>query len=76
MYNVKITFIAQTYLTFSIIVGMPRGRSQSVEVSACVSVPVMQAHATEFWLSKQSWFRSWEKKKIHVTSIFTDMLPA
>lgn len=57
-WNVEIGFIAQTYLTFSIILRIPCGCSQSVEVATCVSVTIMQPHATEFWLSEQSWFRS------------------
>lgn len=63
IYKVKITFITQTYLTFAIILGIPCGCSQSVEVPTCVSVPIMQPHATEFRLPKQSWFRALKKKK-------------
>lgn len=43
---------AEMYQTFPVILRIPGGCSQSVEVSTGLSVPVMQPHATEFWLSK------------------------
>ena len=69
--------IKETHPTFSIILRVSCCCSQCVEVSTRLLIPVMQTHAAELWLPKQSRLRTCKKKKKKTqlaTSIFSDVL--
>lgn len=64
LWSKKFSFwpIKEPHPTFSIILRISRCCPQRVEVSTRLLVPVMQTHAAELWLPKQSRLRTCKKK--------------
>lgn len=56
------TTLTESPPTFAIILGISRGCSQRVKVPARLFVSVMQTHAAELWLPKQSRLWTWGRK--------------